>query len=103
MRAMFPPAAPSPLGIVGWAVCIFATTNVDDLILLTAFFANPTMRDRAVVFGQFAGMVTLTAVSVVAALLAVEVPAGWLSLIGIAPLALGIRSFAGLWHPRAEP
>lgn len=79
------------------AVVVFATTNVDDILLLSAFFADQSLRGRAIVIGQFAGIGLLTAVSAVAALLALAVPEGWTGLLGLFPLGLGLRGLYLLW------
>jgi cadmium resistance protein CadD (predicted permease) len=79
-------------------VLVFATTNIDDILLLAAFFADRTMRPTAVVVGQFAGIAVLTIASAVAALLALTVPDGWIALLGVAPLVLGIRGLHALWR-----
>jgi len=55
-------------------VVVFTTTNIDDILLLSAFFADGSIRPRAIVIGQFAGIGVLTAVSIAAALLALAVP-----------------------------
>jgi len=78
-------------------VGIFAATNIDDLFLLAVLFADPKFRRRAIVFGQFAGIGALTILSVVAALLALTAPAELTALLGILPLALGLRN---LWKLR---
>lgn len=79
-------------------VAVFATTNIDDILLLSAFFADRALRPRAVVIGQFVGIGVLTAVSAAAALLALAIPEGWVGLLGLAPLALGIRGLHALWR-----
>lgn len=81
-------------------VVLFAATDVDDLLMLSAFFADSTLRPRAIVIGQFAGIGVLTAVSVVAAFLALAIPQGWIALLGLVPLALGIRGAYSLWRSR---
>jgi cadmium resistance protein CadD (predicted permease) len=60
------------------------------------------MRPAAVVVGQFVGIAALTFASAVAALLALTVPDGWIALLGLAPLALGIRGLHSLWRPGAS-
>lgn len=75
--------------ILGVAIVVFATTNIDDIFLLAAFFADRTLAVRSIVLGQFAGIGALTAVSGVAALLALAIPDGWIGLLGLAPLILG--------------
>lgn len=52
------------------------------------------MTTRSVVIGQFAGIGALVAASAVAALAAIAVPEGWVALLGLVPLALGVRE---LW------
>ena len=90
------------LTTAGVGIVLFAATDIDDLLLLTAFFADPTLRTKAVVAGQFAGIGVLTAASAVAALLALAVPAHWIAVLGLAPLALGIRGLYSLWAGKAE-
>lgn len=69
---------------------VFAATDIDDLVLLTAFFADPRMRRGAIVAGQFLGIGALTAASAAAAFAAMAVPPHWPSLLGAIPLAMGI-------------
>lgn len=90
----------SLLSVVGLGLAVFTTTNIDDILLLSAFFADPALGARAVVVGQFAGIGLLTTVSAVAALLALAVPPGWIALLGLAPLALGLRGLYELFAAR---
>lgn len=85
-----------------WAsAAVFAATDIDDLVILTAFFADPRLRRGAIVAGQFLGIGALTAVSAVAALAALAVPPHWPSLLGVIPLAIGLWK---LWELiRGEP
>lgn len=79
------------LSILGIGVVVFVSTNLDDIFLLSAFFADPHLRPRSVVAGQFLGIGALVAASAVAALAALVIPEGWTALLGLVPLALGIR------------
>jgi len=79
------------LEAVAVGITVFAATNVDDVLLLSAFFAQPRRRVSAIVTGQFLGIGALTAASAVAALAALVIPREWIALIGVIPLALGIR------------
>src|SRR4030088_1100592 len=81
---------------LGLAIIVFASTNVDDLLILTAFFSDRRMRASSVVIGQFLGIGFLVTVSVVAALLAVAIPDGWTRLLGLAPFVLGIQRLVAL-------
>jgi len=82
---------------------VFAVTDIDDLVLLTAFFADTRMRRGAIVMGQFLGIGALTAASAVAAIAALAVPAHWPSLLGVVPLVMGLWKAWELIHNRAEP
>ena len=79
---------------LGIAIVVFASTNVDDLLVIAAFLADPAIRARAVVAGQFLGIAALTAASAVAAWLAIAVAGGWIALAGLVPLVLGLRLLA---------
>lgn len=72
---------------------VFALTDIDDLVLLIAFFADPRLRARTVVAGQYLGIAALTAVSALAAWAALAIPPGWTALLGAVPLALGLHHF----------
>lgn len=75
------------------AVPLFAVTNADDLVLLTVFFANRRNRTSAIVAGQLIGIGILTLASILIARLALHLPDTWLPLLGLAPVAIGIRQF----------
>ena len=87
------------LGRAGAAAGIFAGTNVDDLIVLTVLFlsARATGRPRRwqIWAGQYGGIGVLVAVSVVAALGLTLVPDRWVPLLGLVPIALGVRGLIG--------
>jgi len=84
------------LGIV-----LFATTNIDDILLLAVFFADRRLRARAIVSGQFAGIGVLTLASAAAALLTLTIPDGWIAVLGLAPLAIGLRGLYELSQSRS--
>jgi cadmium resistance protein CadD (predicted permease) len=86
-------------GTLGMAVVVFASTNVDDVFLLAAFFADPHLRGRSVVLGQFLGIGALVAASAAAAWASLAVPDGYPALLGIVPLALGVHK---LWALRTS-
>jgi len=72
-------------------VTAFAATNLDDLFLLVAFFAAGWGRARDVVLGQYAGIGALFAVSALASLFALALPAGYVCLLGLLPVLLGLK------------
>ena len=83
-------------GALTLALVVFAATDVDDLFLLAAFFADDRLRPRAVVLGQYLGIGFLVAASAVAAWVSLAVPAGYSALLGVIPLALGLSGLAAL-------
>src|SRR5687768_10560454 len=87
------------LSTIAVGVAPFASTNIDDIFLLSAFFANKSLPSRSVVVGQFLGIGALTAVSGAAALASLVIPDGWTALLGLVPLLLGVHK---LWHMRAD-
>ncbi|MFI7597694.1 cadmium resistance transporter [Actinoplanes sp. NPDC049681] len=85
--------------IVLAAAGIFAGTNVDDIIVLTVLFlaARATGKPKPwqVWVGQYAGIAALVAVSALAALGLTIVPDPWTGLLGLVPIALGVRGLIG--------
>jgi cadmium resistance protein CadD (predicted permease) len=83
------------------AVGAFASTNVDDMLLLIAWFADRRMQARHVVLGRYLGIGALLAVSELGALVgeALNVPTRFLGLL---PIALGVRRLLQLRRARDE-
>lgn len=76
------------------AAGMFAATNIDDIVVLTALFLASRRglpRPWHIVGGQYAGFITLVGLSLLAALGLTIVPDEWVGLLGLLPLALGIR------------
>lgn len=79
-------------------IALFASTNVDDIFLTMAFFADPRLDSRAVVAGKYAGIGALVAASAMAAAFALAVPHEWIALLGLAPLGLGVHRLWMMWR-----
>lgn len=77
------------------AVVAFVSTNIDDLVVLVGFFADPTYPPSQVVVGQLIGIGGLIALSLLGALLALTIPTSYVGLIGFVPIAIGLRQ---LWY-----
>lgn len=94
------------LGTVATAVGVFAGTNVDDVIALTVLFlssrASGVPKVWQVWAGQYGGIVVLVAVSAVAALGLTVVPDRWAGLLGLVPLALGVRGLVTTLRARGR-
>jgi cadmium resistance protein CadD (predicted permease) len=85
------------------AVAAFTSTNVDDLFLLVSLFVDKEFRTIPVVAGQFLGMSFLVVISILAARFAVTIHGEWISLLGLAPLLLGISRLRDLFERNAKP
>ena len=72
------------------AVAAFAATNVDNLFVLLAFFADAREAWRPVVIGQYVGSLTLVAIACFIAALMIHIPRSYVGLIGIMPILIGI-------------
>lgn len=75
------------------AAVMFAATNIDDIVVLTALFlASSKGAPRAwhIVGGQYTGFIALVGLSLLAALGLTIVPDEWVGLLGFFPLILGI-------------
>ena len=72
------------------AALIYAAANMDDVVVLTGFYADPRVRARHVTVGQFVGMAILFSVCAAASLLFAVISPRYLGLAGLAPIALGL-------------
>ena len=72
------------------AITTFAATNIDDLVILTLFFARRVL-PRKIVAGQYLGFSAIVLVSLLAAWAVFAIPHRWIRFVGIFPLALGLK------------
>lgn len=79
----------------GVATVVFVSTNVDDILLIAMLFADPALKPRSVIIGQFLGIGALISVSAVAGIAAIAVPEAYVALLGAVPLGLGLHK---LWQ-----
>ncbi|MEU1643447.1 cadmium resistance transporter [Micromonospora zamorensis] len=84
------------LSTAGGAAVVFAATDIDDIVILTLFFvaARTTGRPRPwqIVAGQYLGIGALALASAVVAAGLLVVPDPWTGLLGLLPIALGVRA-----------
>ncbi|TGJ95907.1 cadmium transporter, partial [Actinotalea fermentans ATCC 43279 = JCM 9966 = DSM 3133] len=83
------------LSTIAAAIGLFVATNLDDIVILTVLFAvaargTSRLREWQIVAGQYLGLITLIAVSFLAALGLTIVPDEWVGLLGLIPLAIGV-------------
>ena len=70
----------------------FVATNIDDIVILTLFFGqvNAGMRVRHIVIGQYLGFAGLVLLSLPGFFGGLLIPAQWIGLLGLLPIAIGI-------------
>lgn len=78
---------------------MFVATNIDGLFLTAALLSDRSLRTRDVVLGTYAGIGALYAVSAAASMVSLVVPPEYIALLGLAPIAIGIRQ---LWQRSNE-
>jgi cadmium resistance protein CadD (predicted permease) len=89
--------------VLGLAVGAFAGTNIDNAVVTVAMVATaPPERARRIVTGQVLGFVVLVVGAVAMALVLFEIPTRVIGLLGLVPLALGIRGLIGLRHAESR-
>ncbi|MER7576776.1 cadmium resistance transporter [Streptomyces sp. NPDC126514] len=88
------------LGIIGPAAGLFAVTNIDDILILSLFFAQGAGHPgstRRIVLGQYLGFTAILAVAVAAAFGATFLPEAAVPYLGLLPLALGLKAAWQAW------
>uniref|UniRef100_B8HKV9 Cadmium resistance transporter n=1 Tax=Cyanothece sp. (strain PCC 7425 / ATCC 29141) TaxID=395961 RepID=B8HKV9_CYAP4 len=85
---------------MGWAfsafitgITSFAATNIDDIVVLMMFFTqvNDRFRPRHIVMGQYLGFSVLLLASLPGYLGGLVLPKPWIGLLGLLPIAIGIK------------
>jgi cadmium resistance protein CadD (predicted permease) len=81
---------------IALGVALFVATNLDDIFILLVFFADHRLRARNIVAGTYLGMAALVLISAVAALIALVIPPSYVRLLGLIPIALGVKAL--IWR-----
>ena len=85
--------------VVGLAAGAFAGTNIDNAAVTVAMIAAaPVKRAGRIALGQVIGFVVLVVAAVGMAILLFEIPTRIIGLLGLVPLALGLRGLLALRH-----
>jgi cadmium resistance protein CadD (predicted permease) len=90
----------SLLALIGIAIVLFASTNVDDVFVLVGFFADRRFRPRDTVLGQYVGIAVLFSASVAASLLSLVIPLAYIGLLGVIPILIGGKKVLELYRQR---
>lgn len=88
------------LGIIGLGIVVFISTNIDDIFVLMMFFSDQRYKSSQVILGQYVGIGLLVAISVIGALAALVVPPALIGLMGVLPIAIGLKKLFDLSQSR---
>jgi cadmium resistance protein CadD (predicted permease) len=87
--------------LVGIGIAAFVSTNIDDLFILMVFFATLRFPSFQIVLGQYIGMGSLMGISLVGSLITLILPQNIIGLIGLFPIAIGIKELLEL-HKKGD-
>jgi cadmium resistance protein CadD (predicted permease) len=91
--------------VIAQAAGLFAVTNVDDIVILSLFFAQGTGRRGSaatVVAGQYLAFTAILAVAVGVAFGASFLPEEALPYLGLLPIGIGLRDGWKIWRNRTR-
>jgi cadmium resistance protein CadD (predicted permease) len=88
----------SSLALVGLALVLFASTNVDDIFVLVGFLSDTRLHVRDIVIGQYVGIAALFGGSVAVSMLSLVIPGAYIGLLGIAPIVIGAKKLVDLYR-----
>ena len=79
------------ISLVAIGVAAFVATNIDDIFVLMIFFSSLAYPVRQIVLGHYLGIGSLVAIGVLGSLIALVVPTYVIGLLGMVPIAIGIK------------
>jgi cadmium resistance protein CadD (predicted permease) len=91
------------LSLFAIGVTAFAATNTDDIFVLMMFFSSLSFPIRQVVLGQYVGIGLLSAISVLGSLISLVVPTYVIGLMGLVPIAIGIKNLIEIRKKNNSP
>jgi cadmium resistance transport/sequestration family protein len=78
------------------SILAFASTNIDDIIILTLFFGDKRYKPADIYIGQYLGIIVLIGVSVTGSLIGNFIDDKYIGLLGFFPIYLGVRQIISL-------
>ncbi|KAF9774623.1 hypothetical protein IL306_007346 [Fusarium sp. DS 682] len=91
---------------IGTACATFAVTNVDDIFVLVAFFAesttSPSLTPVKITIGQYVGFTFIIAVSMIGFGASLLIPAEPIGFLGLIPMLLGVWRILGVFFKKDQ-
>ena len=84
------------ISLVGLAIVVFISTNIDDIFILLGFFSDPAFKPRQIITGQYLGVGTLFFISVLGSLVSLVLAPEYIGLLGIIPVGIGLKQLYDL-------
>src|SRR5688572_26350534 len=80
----------------------FMSTNIDDIFVLILFYGNKKFKHLEIITGQFLGILSLIAISLIGSLVGLFIDEAYVGLLGLVPIYLGVRAIWRLFKNRTE-
>lgn len=77
--------------LFGIGITAFIASNIDDTFILMLLFSSLRFQTRHIIIGQFIGIGVLIIISALGALIALVLPPFFIALMGLIPIAIGIK------------
>jgi cadmium resistance protein CadD (predicted permease) len=77
--------------LFGIGIAAFIASNIDDTFILILLFSSLSYQNRHIFVGQFLGIGVLIVISTLGALIAFVLPPFVIGLMGLIPIAIGIK------------
>jgi cadmium resistance protein CadD (predicted permease) len=82
--------------LFGIGIAAFIASNIDDTFILILLFSSLRFQTRHIFIGQFLGIAVLIMISALGSLIAVVLPTFLIALMGLIPIAIGIKRLVEL-------
>ena len=82
--------------IILTSIIAFASTNIDDLFILTLFFGDKRYKPIDIFLGQYFGIIVLIGISVTGSLIDNFIDGKYIGILGLFPIYLGVRQIISL-------
>jgi cadmium resistance transport/sequestration family protein len=86
--------------IVLASIIAFASTNIDDIFILTLFFGDKRNKTSDIYIGQYLGIILLIVLSLAGSLLGNFIDNRYIGLLGLFPIYLGLKQIFHLIKQR---